>query len=145
MFKLKVFWRPGFPPRFTQKPRESGAFAFLGFGCADNQKNAVFRIHTFQRRTTIRLTSGTLHPLLPLNLKRGYPERYTESQHGNQRESPRQHFPASVTRNTDNETGHDPRRDEDNIPLPPDDEAPIEEDMSDVDAADSVASEHPAT
>lgn len=51
----------------------------------------------------------------------------------------------SVTRNTDNETGHDPRRDEDDIPLPPDDEAPIEEDMSDVDAADSVASEHPAT
>lgn len=51
----------------------------------------------------------------------------------------------AVTRNTDNETGHDPRRDEDNIPLPPDDEAPIEEDISDVDAADSVASEHPAT
>lgn len=49
----------------------------------------------------------------------------------------------SVTRNTDNETGHDPKRDEDNIPLPPDDEAPLEEDMSDVDAADSVASEHP--
>jgi len=51
----------------------------------------------------------------------------------------------AVTRNTDNETGHDPRCDEDDIPLPPDDEAPIEEDMSDVDAADSVASEHPAT
>lgn len=48
-----------------------------------------------------------------------------------------------VTRNTDNETGHDPKRDEDNIPLPSDDEAPLEEDMSDVDAADSVASEHP--
>lgn len=49
----------------------------------------------------------------------------------------------NVTRNTDNETGHDPKRDEDTIPLPPDDEAPLEEDMSDVDAADSVASEHP--
>ncbi|AKS09940.1 hypothetical protein [Pseudomonas trivialis] len=48
-----------------------------------------------------------------------------------------------VTRGTDNEAGHDPKRDEDNIPLPPDDEAPLEEDMSDVDAADSVASEHP--
>lgn len=48
-----------------------------------------------------------------------------------------------VTRGTDNETGHDPRRDEDKIPLPADDDAPLEEDMSDVDAADSVASEHP--
>ncbi|SET26377.1 hypothetical protein SAMN03159512_01770 [Pseudomonas sp. NFR09] len=48
-----------------------------------------------------------------------------------------------VTRGTDNETGHDPRHDEDNIPLLPDDEAPLEEDMSDVDAADSVAREHP--
>jgi hypothetical protein len=51
----------------------------------------------------------------------------------------------AVTRGTDNETGHDPRRDEDNIPLPPDDEAPLEEDMSDVGAADSVATEHPKT
>lgn len=41
------------------------------------------------------------------------------------------------------ETGHDPKHDEDAVPLPPDDEAPLEEDMSDVDAADSVASEHP--
>jgi hypothetical protein len=48
-----------------------------------------------------------------------------------------------VTRGTDNETGHDPRRDEDGILLPPDDDTPLEEDMSDVDAADSVASEHP--
>ncbi|MCF5052948.1 hypothetical protein GIW50_08895 [Pseudomonas syringae] len=48
-----------------------------------------------------------------------------------------------VTRGTDNETGHDPRRDDDAIPLPADDDAPLEEDMSDVDAADSVASEHP--
>jgi hypothetical protein len=49
----------------------------------------------------------------------------------------------AVTRGTDNETGHDPKRDEDKTPLPRDDEAPLEEDMSDVDAADSVASEHP--
>lgn len=48
-----------------------------------------------------------------------------------------------VTRGTDNETGHDPRRDENQAPLLPDDGAPLEEDMSDVDAADSVASEHP--
>jgi hypothetical protein len=48
-----------------------------------------------------------------------------------------------VTRGTDNETGHDPRRDGDATPLQPDDGAPLEEDMSDVDAADSVASEHP--
>ena len=48
-----------------------------------------------------------------------------------------------VTRGTDNETGHDPRRDENQVPLPPGDGAPLEEDMSDVDAADSVASEHP--
>ncbi|SDU96492.1 hypothetical protein [Pseudomonas mucidolens] len=48
-----------------------------------------------------------------------------------------------VTRGTDNETGHDPQRDESEVPLAPDDEAPLEEDMSDVDAADSVASEHP--
>ena len=49
----------------------------------------------------------------------------------------------AVTRETDNETGHDPRRREGAVPLPPDDDAPLEEDMSDVDAADSVASEHP--
>lgn len=48
-----------------------------------------------------------------------------------------------VTRGTDNETGHDPHRDGDATPLQPDDGAPFEEDMSDVDAADSVASEHP--
>jgi hypothetical protein len=48
-----------------------------------------------------------------------------------------------VTSGTDSEAGHDPKRDEDKIPLPPDDDAPLEEDMSDVDAADSVASEHP--
>ncbi|WP_338568099.1 hypothetical protein V6L78_18120 [Pseudomonas canadensis] len=48
-----------------------------------------------------------------------------------------------VARGTDNETGHDPKRDEEGVPLPPDDDAPLEEDMPDVDAADSVASEHP--
>jgi hypothetical protein len=49
----------------------------------------------------------------------------------------------AVTRGTDNETGHDPHLDGDATSLPPDDDAPLEEDMSDVDAADSVASEHP--
>ncbi len=49
----------------------------------------------------------------------------------------------AVTRGTDNETGHDPRRDDEAVKLPPEDDAPLEEDMSDVDAADSVASEHP--
>ena len=49
----------------------------------------------------------------------------------------------AVTRGTDNETGHDPRNDEDNIPLQTEDDAPLEEYMLDVDAADSVASEHP--
>lgn len=49
----------------------------------------------------------------------------------------------NVTRETDNEAGHDSKRDEGTVPLPPDDEAPLEEDMSDVEAADSVASEHP--
>ncbi|QVN04667.1 hypothetical protein JYG35_13380 [Pseudomonas rhodesiae] len=49
----------------------------------------------------------------------------------------------AVTRGTDNETGHDPRKGDDALPLPSDDEAPLDEDMSDVDAADSVASEHP--
>ncbi|QHD06577.1 hypothetical protein [Pseudomonas sp. R76] len=49
----------------------------------------------------------------------------------------------AVTRGTDNETGHDPRRDGEAAELPPEDDAPLEEDMSDVDAADSVASEHP--
>lgn len=47
------------------------------------------------------------------------------------------------TRTTDNETGHDPKRDEPEVPLPPDDEAPVDEDMTDVDANNSVSSEHP--
>lgn len=49
----------------------------------------------------------------------------------------------AVTRTTDNETGHDPARNAPEVPLPRDDETPVEEDMSDVGAADSVASEHP--
>jgi hypothetical protein len=48
-----------------------------------------------------------------------------------------------VTRTTDNETGHDPRKDEPEVPLPPDDEAPVDEEMTDVNANDSVSSEHP--
>lgn len=48
-----------------------------------------------------------------------------------------------VTRGTDNETGHGPRGDKDKIPLPADDDAALEEDMSDVETADSVTSEHP--
>jgi hypothetical protein len=47
------------------------------------------------------------------------------------------------TRATDNEAGHDPRRDAPEVPLPPDDEAPVDEDMTDVDANNSVSSEHP--
>jgi|Hof3ISUMetaT_12_FD_contig_91_38072_length_9004_multi_6_in_0_out_0_3 hypothetical protein len=50
-----------------------------------------------------------------------------------------------VTRTTDNETGHDPSKDQPEVPLPPDDEAPIEEDMTDVAANNSVPSEHPQT
>ncbi|KAE9647427.1 hypothetical protein [Pseudomonas sp. PB106] len=48
-----------------------------------------------------------------------------------------------VTRTTDNETGHDPKRDQPEVPLPADDEAPLDEDMSDVAANNSVSSEHP--
>lgn len=48
-----------------------------------------------------------------------------------------------VTRTTDNETGHDPKRNEPEVPLPPDDEAPLDEEMADVDANNSVSSEHP--
>lgn len=39
-----------------------------------------------------------------------------------------------VTRTTDNETGHDPKKDQPEVPLPPDDEAPVDEEMIDVDA-----------
>ncbi|MGX1185122.1 hypothetical protein AB7M29_002801 [Pseudomonas sp. F-14 TE3623] len=48
-----------------------------------------------------------------------------------------------VTRTTDNEAGHDPKRNEPEVPLPPDDEAPVDEEMADVDANNSVSSEHP--
>ncbi|MBA1200345.1 hypothetical protein G7009_00810 [Pseudomonas capeferrum] len=44
---------------------------------------------------------------------------------------------------TDNETAHGPKKGEAEVPLPPDDEAPVEEEMSDVDANNSVSSEHP--
>lgn len=42
-----------------------------------------------------------------------------------------------VTRGTDNEAGHDPRRDEHEIRPPQNDDASLEEDMSDLDAAES--------
>jgi hypothetical protein len=48
-----------------------------------------------------------------------------------------------VTDSTDNEAGHDPKRDEPEVPLPADDEAPVDEEMADVDANNSVSSEHP--
>lgn len=49
----------------------------------------------------------------------------------------------NVTRTADNETGHDPERDEPGTPLQPDDGAPVDEDMTDVEANNSVSSEHP--
>lgn len=48
-----------------------------------------------------------------------------------------------VTGGTDNETGHDPKGKEPEVPLPPDDEAPVDEEMVDVAANNSVSSEHP--
>lgn len=48
-----------------------------------------------------------------------------------------------VTRTTDNETGHDPRKDGPEVPLPPDDEAPVDEEKTDVNANNSVSGEHP--
>ncbi|MCY1181818.1 hypothetical protein D9M71_386370 [compost metagenome] len=44
---------------------------------------------------------------------------------------------------TDNETGHDPKRNEPEVPLPADDQTPVEEELSDVEANNSVSSEHP--
>ncbi len=44
---------------------------------------------------------------------------------------------------TDNETAHGGKGDKPEVPLPPDDEASVEEDMADVDAANSVSVEHP--
>ncbi|RIJ13486.1 hypothetical protein DXT77_00900 [Pseudomonas sp. 91RF] len=49
----------------------------------------------------------------------------------------------AVTRTTDNETGHDPRYKKAEVPLPPDDEAPLDEDMTDVAATNSVSTEQP--
>ena len=49
----------------------------------------------------------------------------------------------AVTRTTDNETGHDPRYRGSEAPLLPDDEAPVDEDMTDVDAVNSVSTDHP--
>ncbi|RON86773.1 hypothetical protein BK668_18620 [Pseudomonas fluorescens] len=51
----------------------------------------------------------------------------------------------AVTRTTDNETGHDPKRNVPEVPLPADDEAPLEEDMTDVDAVNAVSKEHPGS
>lgn len=48
-----------------------------------------------------------------------------------------------VTGGTDNETGHDPKASESEAPLPADDESPVDEEMLDVDAVNSVSSEHP--
>lgn len=48
-----------------------------------------------------------------------------------------------VTVSTDNETGHDPKSKEGEITRPADDEASIDEDMSDVEANNSVSGEHP--
>ncbi|MCK1792846.1 hypothetical protein [Pseudomonas violetae] len=48
-----------------------------------------------------------------------------------------------VSGGTDNETGHDPRRSGTEVPFPADEEAPVDEEMTDVDANDSVSSEHP--
>ena len=48
-----------------------------------------------------------------------------------------------VTGGTDNETGHDSNEKEPEVPLPPDDEAPLDDEMADVDATNSVSSEHP--
>lgn len=47
------------------------------------------------------------------------------------------------TRTADNEAVHDPSWNQYEVPLPPDDEAPVDEDMADVAAIDSVSSEHP--
>jgi hypothetical protein len=49
------------------------------------------------------------------------------------------------TRMTDNETGHDPERDAPEVPLPTDDEAPVDEDLADVQANRSMSNEYPET
>ncbi|MBM3104289.1 hypothetical protein IIE18_04040 [Pseudomonas sp. V1] len=43
----------------------------------------------------------------------------------------------------DNETGHDPKHKEGEIPLPADDQAPVDKELADVEANNSVSSEHP--
>ncbi|MGF0237564.1 hypothetical protein ACQR3P_01575 [Rhodococcus sp. IEGM1300] len=48
-----------------------------------------------------------------------------------------------VSGGTDNETGFDSGRDKKQTPLQADDDAAIDEDMSDVEANNSVSSEHP--
>ncbi|WP_092418570.1 hypothetical protein [Pseudomonas sp. NFPP07] len=48
-----------------------------------------------------------------------------------------------VERTSDSEAGHDPRRKEPEVPLPANDEAPVDEEMIDVDVNNSVSSEHP--
>lgn len=47
------------------------------------------------------------------------------------------------TLTTDNETSHDPNWNQYEVPLSPDDESPVDEDMADVNANNSVSSEHP--
>lgn len=49
----------------------------------------------------------------------------------------------SATRPTDNEAGHDSHGEKPEVPLPADDEAPVDEDMADVEATNSVTQEHP--
>ncbi|MDE1164339.1 MAG: hypothetical protein PW845_02880 [Pseudomonas sp.] len=49
-----------------------------------------------------------------------------------------------VTSGTDNETGHDSTGKPPADSIPEDNNASVDEDMADVEAADSVASEHPA-
>ncbi|BAV74229.1 hypothetical protein [Pseudomonas chlororaphis] len=48
-----------------------------------------------------------------------------------------------VMRTTDSDAGHDPKRKEPEVPLPANDEAPVDEEMIDVDVNNSVSSEHP--
>lgn len=54
-------------------------------------------------------------------------------------------FRDGVGGKTDNQTGHGSKPDVPEVPLPADDEAPVEEELSDVDANNSVSSEHPPT
>lgn len=48
-----------------------------------------------------------------------------------------------VSSGTDNEAGHDPRRNETEVPLPADDEAPVDEELAELEANNSVPSGHP--